>query len=49
LRGAIGEAVEAVLKQVRLVGNTVLEPEYRKRMIPVLAERLFNKIMEGAK
>jgi len=46
---AIGEAVEAVLKQVRPVGNTVLDPDYRKRMVPVLAGRLANKVMEGAK
>jgi 4-hydroxybenzoyl-CoA reductase subunit beta len=46
---AIGEAVEAILKQVRPVGNTVLDPGYRKRMIPVLAGRLVNKVMEGAK
>ena len=46
---AIGEAVEAVLKQVRPVGNTVVDPDYRKRMIPVLAGRLVNKVMEGAK
>jgi 4-hydroxybenzoyl-CoA reductase subunit beta len=46
---AIGEAVKAILKQVRPVGNTVLDPGYRKRMIPVLAGRLVNKVMEGAK
>lgn len=45
---AVGEAVRAILKQVRPVGNTVLDPDYRKRMIPVLAERLVNKVMEGA-
>jgi hypothetical protein len=46
---AIGEAVTEVLKQVRPVGNTVLDPNYRKRMLPVLAGRLINKVMEGAK
>ena len=46
---AIGEAVEAVLKQVRPVGNTVVDPDYRKRMIPVLTGRLINRVMEGAK
>ena len=46
---AIEEAIEAVLKQVKPVGNTVLDPDYRKRMIPVLAGRLINKVMEGAK
>jgi len=46
---AIKEAVEAVLKQVKTVGNTVLDPDYRKRMIPVLAGTLINKVMEGAK
>jgi 4-hydroxybenzoyl-CoA reductase subunit beta len=46
---AIGEAVEAILKQVRPVGNTVLDPDYRKRMIPVVAGRLVKKVMEGAK
>jgi len=45
----IGEAVETVLKQVRPVGNTVLDPDYRKRMIPLLAGRLISKVMEGAK
>lgn len=45
----IGEAVKAVLKQVRPVGNTVLDPDYRKRMISVLAARLVNKVMEGVK
>jgi 4-hydroxybenzoyl-CoA reductase subunit beta len=46
---AIKEAVEAILKQVRPVGNTVLDPDYRKRMIPVLTGMLINKVMEGAK
>ena len=46
---AIGEAVEAILKQVRTVGNTVLDPDYRKRMIPVLAGTLVSKVMERAK
>ena len=49
LYDTIGEAVEAVLKQVKPVGNTVLDPDYRKRMIPMLAGRLVNKVMEGAK
>jgi len=46
---AIKEAAEEVLKQVRTAGNTVLDPDYRKRMIPVLAGTLINKVMEGAK
>jgi 4-hydroxybenzoyl-CoA reductase subunit beta len=46
---AIGEALKSVLKQIRAVGNTVLDPDYRKRMIPVLAGKLINKVMEGAK
>jgi 4-hydroxybenzoyl-CoA reductase subunit beta len=41
-------AVKAVLKRVRPVSNTVLDPDYRKRMIPVLAGRLISKVMEGA-
>jgi len=45
----IGKAVKAVLKQVRPVGNTVVDPDYRKRMVSVLAARLVNKVMEGAK
>jgi len=45
----IGEAVKAILKQVRPVSNTVLDPDYRKRMISVLAARLVNKVMEGTK
>ncbi len=48
-RDTVGEAVETVLKQVKPVGNTVLDPDYRKQMIPVLAGRLVNKVMEGAK
>jgi len=46
---AIEEALKAILKQVRPVGNTVLEPDYRKRMISVLAGKLVKKVMEGAK
>lgn len=45
---AIGESVEALLKHVRPVGNSVLDPDYRRRMIPVLAGRLVKKVMEGA-
>ncbi|MBW2017745.1 MAG: FAD binding domain-containing protein [Deltaproteobacteria bacterium] len=48
-QGAIQEAAETLLKQVRPVDNTVVNPEYRKRMVPVLAERLVNKVMEGVK
>jgi 4-hydroxybenzoyl-CoA reductase subunit beta len=46
---AIGEAIEVVLNQARPVGNTILDPDYRKRMIPVLAGRLVSRVMEGAK
>ncbi len=46
---AVGEALKAVLKQVRPVGNTVLDPDYRKRMLSVLAGKLVKKVMEGAK
>lgn len=46
---AIAEAVGAILKQVRPVENTILDSDYRKRMIPVLAGRLVKKVMEGAK
>ncbi|EFK11979.1 putative 4-hydroxybenzoyl-CoA reductase, beta subunit [delta proteobacterium NaphS2] len=45
---AMGEAVATVINQVKTVENTVLESAYRKRMIPVLAERLIKKVMEGA-
>ena len=48
-RDAIEEAVGAIVKQARPVGNTVVDPDYRKRMIPVLAARLVSKVMEGAK
>jgi 4-hydroxybenzoyl-CoA reductase subunit beta len=48
-QGTIGEAIKAVLKQARPVGNTVLDPDYRKRMVSVLAARIVNKVMEGAK
>ncbi|HDZ23783.1 MAG TPA: hypothetical protein ENH70_04510 [Desulfobacteraceae bacterium] len=48
-RDNIGEAVKTVLKQARPVGNTVLDPDYRKRMISVFAARLVNKVMKGAK
>jgi hypothetical protein len=30
------------------MSNTVLDPDYRKRMIPVLAGKLVKKVMEGA-
>jgi len=46
---AVEAAAQAVLKQARPVGNTVLDPDYRKRMIPVLAEKLINKVIGGAK
>lgn len=45
---SIGETVEAGLKRVKLTANTVLDPDYRKRMIPVLAGKLVKKVMEGA-
>lgn len=48
-QGAIGDAVKALLKQVRPVGNTVLDPGYRKRMVSVFAARLVNQVMEGTK
>jgi 4-hydroxybenzoyl-CoA reductase subunit beta len=47
-RRAVMETAQAVLKQVRPVGNTVVEPDYRKRMIPVLVGRLADQVMEGA-
>ncbi len=46
-KDAVGEAMAAVLKQVTTVANTVLDADYRKKMIPVLAERLIKKVMEG--
>jgi len=45
----VEQAVKTVLDQVKPVNNTVLDREYRKRMVSVLAERLVNKVMEGAK
>lgn len=45
---AMGKAIQEVYQQARPVGNTVVDPDYRKRMIPVMAERLINKVMEGA-
>jgi 4-hydroxybenzoyl-CoA reductase subunit beta len=44
LTGTIG----SLLKEVRPVGNTVVDPAYRKRMIPMLAGRLVKKVMEEA-
>jgi len=48
-QGAMEEAIATVLKQVKTVENTVLDSDYRKKMIPVLVERLIKKVMEGAK
>ena len=48
-RRAVMETAQAVLKQVRPVGNTVVEPEYRKQMIPVLVGRLADRVIKGAK
>jgi 4-hydroxybenzoyl-CoA reductase subunit beta len=47
-KDTIGESAETILRQVKLVNNTVLDADYRKRMIPVLAGRLVKKVMEGA-
>ena len=44
-----GTAVSKLLDQVKLVGNTVLDADYRKEMISVFAERLIDKVMEGVK
>jgi 4-hydroxybenzoyl-CoA reductase subunit beta len=41
------ETLEPIVKQVKPVGNTVLDPNYRKRMIPVLAERIVKNVMKG--
>ena len=38
---------QKLLDQVKLVGNTVLDADYRKEMITVFAERLLDKIMGG--
>ncbi len=43
---ALTEAVEEILKHARAVWNTVLDPDYRKRMIPVLVRRLVNRLTE---
>lgn len=43
------KAIEVVSKQINPVNNTILDRDYRKRMVPTLAERLVNKVMEGAK
>ncbi|MEW6138030.1 MAG: FAD binding domain-containing protein [Thermodesulfobacteriota bacterium] len=42
---SIEEAIETVLRQLRLAANAVLDPAYRKRMIPVLARRLVKKVL----
>ncbi len=42
-------AIETLVKHAKPVGNTVVDPDYRKRMIPVLTARLVNRVMEGAK
>ena len=44
----VAQAVDEILKQVTPVNNTVVDRDYRKNMIPILAERLVNKVMEGA-
>jgi 4-hydroxybenzoyl-CoA reductase subunit beta len=49
---SVDAAVEAAVTasgSVTPVGNTVLNPDYRKRMIPVLAGRLVKKVMEAAR
>lgn len=43
---ALTEAVNEILKHAIPVGNTVLDPDYRKRMIPVMARRLLNRVTE---
>ncbi len=45
----VTDAVDAILNKISPVNNTVLERDYRKRMIPILAKRLVNNVMEGAK
>ena len=45
----VDEAANGIRKHVKAVNNTVLDADYRKRMIPVLAKRVVNKVMEGAK
>lgn len=45
----IEKAIEPVLGQLRLTANTVLDPAYRKRMIPVLARRLLKEVMGEVK
>ena len=42
-------ALETILKQVTTVANTVLDPDYRKKMVSVFSERLVRKVMEGVK
>ncbi len=46
---AVEQAVDAIVKEAATVENTVLDSGYRKKMIPVLAKRLINNVMEGAK
>ena len=43
----VGEVATALRKDATAVNNTVVDAEYRKRMIPVLAERLVKQVMEG--
>lgn len=46
-RESVEEAAEALVTKVSPVANTVLDPDYRKRMIPVLAKRIVEKVTEG--
>jgi len=45
----VDEVANGISRQVRPVNNTVLDADYRRRMIPVLAKRVVSKAMEGAK
>ncbi len=48
IKDSLGEALNEVQKNINPVNNTVLDRDYRKRMIPVLASRVLNKVLERA-
>ncbi len=47
-KDSVKEAVDTLLKDLTPVNNTVVEASYRKQMVPVMAERLIKKTVEGA-
>lgn len=45
---SVREAVKIILKDLSPVNNTVVDAAYRRQMVPILAERLVKKTVEGA-